>query len=329
MKLSDFDYYLPKELIAQKPIEPRDSSKLMVLCNNRIKNDIFHNIINYINKGDTLVLNNTRVIPARLFGRKGTGGKIEVLLVEKINENTYHCLVRGKKVIGKKIFFDNTVIGTVKSKVGSRYIIEFECKESIEDILKKIGKMPIPPYIKESIESKDRYQTIYASENGSIAAPTAGLHFTKELLDKIRKKGVNIAYITLHIGIGTFTPVRVENISDHKMEAEYYIISEKNANLINNTEGKLIAVGTTTVKALESAALIKKCEGWSDLFIYPPYKFTSKIEGLITNFHLPKSTLLMLVSAFAGKERILEAYKVAIKHQYRFYSFGDAMLIFK
>ncbi|MFQ6119278.1 MAG: tRNA preQ1(34) S-adenosylmethionine ribosyltransferase-isomerase QueA, partial [Methanosarcinales archaeon] len=316
MKLSDFDYYLPKELIAQRPREPRDSSKLMVLCNNRIKNEIFSNIINYINKGDTLVLNNTRVIPARLFGKKETGGKIEVLLIEKINENTYQCLVRGKKVIGKKIFFDNTVLGTVKSKVGSRYIIEFECKESIEDILKKIGKMPIPPYIKESIEDQERYQTIYASENGSIAAPTAGLHFTTELLDKIRKKGINIAYITLHIGIGTFTPVRVENLREHKMESEYYIISEKNAKLINNTEGKLIAVGTTTVKALESAwdysGKIKKGEGWSDLFIYPPYKFKSKIDGLITNFHLPKSTLLMLVSAFAGRERILEAYKEAI-----------------
>ncbi|VVB96385.1 S-adenosylmethionine:tRNA ribosyltransferase-isomerase [uncultured archaeon] len=334
MKLSDFDYNLPNELIAQSPIEPRDSSKLMVLGEN-IEHRHFSDIVDYFGDGDTLVLNDSRVIPAKLQGKKSTGGHVEALVISKSSAG-YECLIQGKNIReGTKLYFgelEGTILEVRKNPNTTRYLVDFNSNGNLNDILEKIGEAPLPPYIKKKLEDKNRYQTIYSREKGSIAAPTAGLHFTEHLLDRIKEKGVNIAYVTLHVGLGTFTPVKAENIEDHNMEPEYISVSPDNAEIINNTKGKLIAAGTTTVKALESSCVDGKIEahdGFSRLFIYPPYEFKSNIDAIITNFHLPKSTLLMLVSAFGGRERLMAAYDEAISHSYRFYSFGDAMLIFR
>ncbi len=334
MKLCDFDYYLPKELIAQSPVEPRDSSRLMVLGQD-IEHRYFTDIIDYFEDGDTLVLNDSRVIPAKLAGKKSTGGHVEALVVSK-NSSGYECLIRGKNIHeGTRLYFgelEARILEIRKSENTGMYLVEFNCNGNLNDILEKIGEAPLPPYIKKKLEDRNRYQTVYSKIRGSIAAPTAGLHFTEGLLEQIIERGVNIAYVTLHVGIGTFTPLRTENLEDHRMEPEYISISAENAEIINGTEGKLIASGTTAVKALESSYVDGKIaakEGFSELFIYPPYQFKSGIDGTITNFHLPKSTLLMLVSAFAGKERLMAAYKEAISNSYRFYSFGDAMLIFR
>lgn len=334
MKLSDFDYHLPSELIAQSPIEPRDSSRLMVLGKD-IEHRYFADIIDYFEEGDTLVLNDSRVIPAKLSGKKSTGGHVEALVVSKSGAG-YECLIRGKNIReGTNLYFGElkaTILEVIKNENASRYLVEFNCNGNLNDILEKIGEAPLPPYIKKKLDDRNRYQTIYSKEKGSIAAPTAGLHFTNELLNRIRDKGVNIAYVTLHVGIGTFSPVKVENLESHIMEPEYITINAESAEIINGTRGKLIAAGTTTVKALESSCVngnITAKEGFSQLFIYPPYTFKSGIDAIITNFHLPKSTLLMLVSAFAGRERLIDAYKEAISNSYRFYSFGDAMLVFR
>jgi S-adenosylmethionine:tRNA ribosyltransferase-isomerase len=334
MKLSDFDYNLPKELIAQSPIEPRDSSRLMVLGKN-IEHHHFSDIVDYFEERDTLVLNDSRVIPAKLRGKKSTGGHVEALVVSKSGAG-YECLIQGRNIReGTKLHFGDveaTIIGVIKNPNTSRYLVDFNSNGDLNDILEKIGETPLPPYIKKRLEDRNRYQTIYSREKGSIAAPTAGLHFTEHLLDRINEKGVNIAYVTLHVGIGTFTPVKAANIEDHYMEPEYISVSAESAEIINNTKGKLIAAGTTTVKALESSCADGKIaahDGFSRLFIHPPYSFKSRIGAIITNFHLPKSTLLMLAGAFAGRERLMAAYNEAISHSYRFYSFGDAMLIFR
>ncbi|NJD76424.1 MAG: tRNA preQ1(34) S-adenosylmethionine ribosyltransferase-isomerase QueA [Candidatus Methanoperedens sp.] len=349
MKLSDFDYYLPKELIAQSPVEPRDASRLMVLGKN-VEHRNFSDIVDYFEKGDTLVLNDSRVIPAKLQGKKSTGGRVEALVISK-NDAGYECLIRGRNLhAGSKLHFGQLEAGKIEAgKIEvrkleatilevrnnpntNRYLVDFGCNGNLDSILENIGEAPLPPYIKKKLEDKNRYQTVYSKEKGSIAAPTAGLHFTNGLLDRIIRKGVNIAYVTLHVGLGTFTPVKVEDIEKHTMEPEYISISTENAKIINQNNGKLMAAGTTTVKALESSSVNGKTtamEGFSQLFIYPPYEFKSKIDGIITNFHLPGSTLLMLVSAYAGRERLMGAYSEAISRSYRFYSFGDAMLIFR
>ncbi len=334
MKLCDFDYYLPKELIAQSPMQPRDASRLMVL-GQRIEHRSFSDILDYFERGDTLVLNDSRVIPAKLSGRKSTGGRVEALVISKKSQ-AYECLIHGKNIkVGTELHFgelEATILEVRRNNNNARYLVDFNCNGNLNDILEKIGEAPLPPYIKKKLQDKNRYQTVYSRERGSIAAPTAGLHFTEGLLDRITKKGVNIAYVTLHVGPGTFTPVTAENIENHIMEPEHISISAENAQIINKNCGKLIAAGTTTVKALESSIIdgkITEKEGMSQLFIYPPYMFKSKIDAMITNFHLPGSTLLMLVSSFAGRERLIAAYSEAIACSYRFYSFGDAMLIFR
>ena len=334
MKLSEFDYHLPGELIAQSPVEPRDASKLMVL-GRRIEHRFFSDVPDYFEKGDTLVLNDSRVIPAKLMGKKCTGGHVEALVVSR-GDVGYECLIRGKNIReGTKLDFgelEATVLQILERQDTRRYLVSFNCNGNLTDILEKIGEAPLPPYIKQKLDDKNRYQTVYSKEKGSIAAPTAGLHFTEGLLERIKQKGVNIAYVTLHVSPGTFMPVKVQDIESHIMEPEYISIRKENADLINGTQGKLIAAGTTTAKALESSCIdgkIVEKEGLSELFIYPPYRFRSGIDAMITNFHLPKSTLLMLVSAFAGRERLVEAYNEAISRSYRFYSFGDAMLVFR
>lgn len=334
MKLSDFDYYLPKEHIAQSPIEPRDASKLMVL-GHRIEHRFFSDILDYFEKGDTLVLNDSRVIPAKLTGKKSTGSRIEALVVSK-SECGYECMIRGKNIHeGTKLSFgelEATVLQKLQRSDTDRYLVNFNCNGNLPDILEKIGEAPLPPYIKQKLDDKNRYQTVYSKEKGSIAAPTAGLHFTNDLLERIKEKGVSIAYVTLHVSPGTFMPVKVQNIESHVMEPEYISVRQEHADLINGTQGRLIAAGTTTVKVLESSCIAGRTvekEGFSELFIYPSYQFRSRIDAIITNFHLPKSTLLMLVSAFAGRERLMKAYNEAILRSYRFYSFGDAMLVFR
>ncbi|NTW72089.1 MAG: tRNA preQ1(34) S-adenosylmethionine ribosyltransferase-isomerase QueA [Eubacteriaceae bacterium] len=339
MKTSDFYYELPDDLIAQHPLEERDSSRLMVM--NRETGELehrkFYNIIEYMEEGDTLVLNDTRVMPARLFGvNKLRGGKVEILLLKRINLDDWQIMVKpGKKAKpGDIIVFDDTLEGEIIEIVedGLR-IIRFSYEGIFEEAMEKLGHMPLPPYITETLSDRERYQTIYSRETGSAAAPTAGLHFTPELMEKIRKKGINIAYITLHVGIGTFRPVKVDDILDHKMHQEYYSITKETADMINEAKrtGKnVIAVGTTTVRTLESAAkksgIIKESNGWTDIFIYPPYNFKI-VNKLITNFHLPESTLLMLVSAFSDREKVMKAYQTAVREKYRFFSFGDSMYI--
>lgn len=339
MKTSDFYYELPKELIAQTPVEPRDSSRLMVL--NRETGEIehrhFYDILDYLNEGDLLVCNDSRVLPARIFGVKETGARVEFLLLKQISGNRWETLCKpGKKAReGAEFIFGD---GIMKAKIagvtedGNR-IVDFDCNESFFAALDKIGQMPLPPYITEELKDRERYQTVYSHELGSAAAPTAGLHFTEELMEKLRAKGVNIAYVTLHVGLGTFRPVKVDDVTKHKMHSEHYEIPEETARLINQTKqnGKrVIAVGTTSCRTLESVASfygeIKPCDGFTDIFIYPGYEF-KVLDGLITNFHLPESTLIMLVSAFAGYDNIMNAYKTAVEEKYRFFSFGDAMLI--
>lgn len=340
MNTNDFYYYLPEELIAQEPLYPRDMSRLLVLDRNsgEIKHTIFRNIIEFINPGDCLVLNNTRVIPARLFGiKKDTKSGIEFLLLNRKNQNTWEVILRpGKKAkIGSKfIFGDNELIAEVIDILdGGNRIVEFQYEGLFENVLEKLGNVPLPPYIKKELKDKERYQTVYSKYEGSAAAPTAGLHFTEELLQKLSDKGIILAYITLHVGLGTFRPVKAKNIEEHKMHSEYFEITKECANAINSVKkkgGRIICVGTTSTRTLESVAddngEIHESKGWTDIFIYPGYKFKIT-NGLITNFHLPESTLLMLVSALAGKDNIMNAYTEAISLKYRFFSFGDAMLI--
>lgn len=338
MKLSDFDYHLPKHLIAQHPKEPRDSSKLMVV-GRKIEHRIFRDLIDYLSEGDVLVLNDSKVLPARLFGKKKTGGKAEVLLISKKKDNLWDCLIKGKNIRENTriIFSENRLEGIVKSKSAKgKYKIEFLSNDKLEEVIREIGEMPTPPYIKEVLDDDKRYQTVYAKEDGSIAAPTAGFHFTAQLLDKIEKKGIDIVHITLHVSIGTFLPVKSDDIREHRMEPEHFEIDASSAQRINSAKSKgrkIFACGTTSAKALESACdpngELKDIKGESDLFIYPGYEFRSGINALLTNFHLPKSTLLMLVSAFAKRDRIMRVYKEAIENSYRFYSFGDAMLILR
>ncbi|MBQ6626533.1 MAG: tRNA preQ1(34) S-adenosylmethionine ribosyltransferase-isomerase QueA [Ruminococcus sp.] len=342
MKTVDFYYDLPEELIAQTPLEPRDSSRMLVLSkgSGEIDHKHFYNIIDHLNEGDCLILNDSRVLPARIFGIKDeTGASVEFLLLRQIENNTWETLAKpGKKAKpgAKFTFGEGIMTATVKdvTEEGNR-IVEFSCNENdnIYSALDKIGQMPLPPYITEKLKDKERYQTVYSNEVGSAAAPTAGLHFTKELLQKIKDKGVNIGYVTLHVGLGTFRPVKVEEITDHKMHSEHYEIPKETAQLIKETKenGKrVIAVGTTSCRTLESVATkygeICDCEGFTDIFIYPGYKF-KVLDGLVTNFHLPESTLIMLVSAFCGYENTMNAYKIAVDEKYRFFSFGDSMII--
>ncbi|MBQ7247865.1 MAG: tRNA preQ1(34) S-adenosylmethionine ribosyltransferase-isomerase QueA [Lachnospiraceae bacterium] len=340
MDVKEFDYELPQELIAQDPIEDRSSSRLLVVHRDsgQLDHRIFREIKEYLEPGDCLVINNTRVIPARLMGvREGTGASIEVLLLKRREDSTWECLVKpGKKARQGTIisFGDGLLMGEIIDVIddGNR-LIRFKYEGIFEEILDRLGKMPLPPYITHELKDRDRYQTVYAKFDGSAAAPTAGLHFTKELLGEIRAMGVNIAEVTLHVGLGTFRPVKADKVEDHHMHTEFYIVNEAAAKLINDTRsagGRIIAVGTTSCRTLESAAdeagVIHAGSGDTDIFIYPGYKF-KMVDALITNFHLPKSTLMMLVSALAGRDLIMKAYAEAVKEKYRFFSFGDAMLI--
>ncbi|MCI8346904.1 MAG: tRNA preQ1(34) S-adenosylmethionine ribosyltransferase-isomerase QueA [Bacilli bacterium] len=340
MKTEDFDYYLPEELIAQTPLEMRDSSKLLVLDKEtgKITHQHFSNIINYLEAGDTLVLNDTKVLPARLIGEKeDTKAVIEVLFLKNIQDNNWECLVKPARRIkkGTIVSFGDGLLKAkcIEEKEEGIRIFTLLYEGILYEILEKLGTMPLPPYIHEKLEDQSRYQTIYAKEVGSAAAPTAGLHFTEELLDKIQNKKINICFITLHVGIGTFRPVNVSHIQDHKMHSEYYHMSKKTARILEETKRKhkkIICVGTTSARTLESIMMkynqFRECSGFTDIFIYPGYQFKA-VDSLITNFHLPKSTLIMLVSALAGKDYILHAYEIAVKQHYRFFSFGDAMLI--
>ena len=339
MQVSDFNYDLPEELIAQVPIKQRDESRLMVLDRQKqtIEHKVFKDIIDYLEPGDCLVRNNTKVIPARIYGKKETGANVEFLLLNNIEGDIWECIVRpGNKLhVGVKVIFGD---GVLKAEIldtmpGGTRKVKFYYDGIFNEILDKIGLMPLPPYIHEELNDRDRYQTVYAKYDGSAAAPTAGLHFTPELLEKIEAKGVKIANVTLHVGIGTFRPVKEEKVEDHEMHSEHFYIKEEDVERINSTKkaGKrVIAVGTTSCRVLETIAdengLVKETEGDTQIFIYPGYKFKC-LDGLITNFHLPQSTLLMLVSALAGREFILKAYNEAVEQKYRFFSFGDAMFI--
>lgn len=340
MDVKDFDYDLPEELIAQDPLEDRSSSRLMVLDKKtgEVSHHVFKEIVKYLRPGDCLVLNNTKVIPARLFGvKEGTMAKIEILLLKRRQNDVWETLVKpGKKAKpGTRIIFgDGLLTGEVIDVVddGNR-LIQFSYEGIFEEILDKLGQMPLPPYITHQLKDKNRYQTVYAKYDGSAAAPTAGLHFTKELLQQVKDKGVDIAEVTLHVGLGTFRPVKVDNVLDHHMHSEFYMVSQEAADKINNAKkngGRIISVGTTSTRTLEAASdengMLKECSGWTDIFIYPGYNF-KVIDCLITNFHLPQSTLVMLVSALAGREHVLNAYKEAVEERYRFFSFGDAMFI--
>ena len=340
MKTADFYYDLPQELIAQDPLEDRSSSRLMHLSlkDGSIEHRHFTDVLDYLEEGDCLVINDTKVIPARLYGHKEeTGALIEILLLKRRENDIWECLVKpGKKARpGAKITFGNGILhGEIIDVVdeGNR-LIQFHYDGIFEEILDQLGEMPLPPYITHKLKDKNRYQTVYAKNEGSAAAPTAGLHFTEELLEKVKEKGVNIAHVTLHVGLGTFRPVKVDDVESHHMHSEFYIVEEDQAKLINDTKkaGKrVISVGTTSCRTLESATgedgILKAGSGWTEIFIYPGYHF-KMIDALITNFHLPESTLLMLVSALAGKENIMHAYETAVQERYRFFSFGDAMII--
>lgn len=339
MKKSDFYYELPENLIAQTPVFPRDSSRMLRLDKNtgEINHDTFHNLPDFLNEGDCLVLNNTRVLPARLYGTaEDTGAVVEFVLLKQYDLYTWECLAGpGKKAkIDRKFIFSDELSATVRDVLpdGNR-VIEFECKGEFFATLDKVGNMPLPPYIKEKLEDKERYQTVYSKELGSAAAPTAGLHFTPELLEKIKQKGVNMVYVTLHVGLGTFRPVKVDDIKDHKMHTEHYFMPKETADVINKTKqngGRVICVGTTSCRTVESVAQkygeMRECSGDTSIFIYPGYTFKI-MDGLVTNFHLPESTLIMLVSAFAGYENTMNAYKIAVDEKYRFFSFGDCCLI--
>ena len=340
MKTSDFYYDLPKELIAQDPLEDRSSSRLLHLSmkDGSMEHRHFTDILDYLNEGDCLVINDTRVIPARLYGHKEeTGALIEILLLKRHENDIWECLVKpGKKARpGAKITFGDGILkGEIIDIVdeGNR-LIQFHYDGIFEEILDQLGEMPLPPYITHKLKDKNRYQTVYAKNDGSAAAPTAGLHFTKELLEQVKAKGVKIAHVTLHVGLGTFRPVKVDDVEQHHMHSEFYMVEEEQAKLINDTKkagGRVISVGTTSCRTLESATgedgILRAGSGWTEIFIYPGYRF-KMIDGLITNFHLPESTLMMLVSALAGKENIMAAYEEAVRQKYRFFSFGDAMLI--
>lgn len=339
MKTSDFYYDLPEELIAQTPVEPRNSSRLMVLPRNggKIEHKHFYDLPEFLKPGDCLVLNNTRVLPARLYGtREDTGAVVEFVLLRQHGNKLWECLAGpGKKAkTGYKFRFSDKLTATVTDVLedGNR-MIEFACEGDFFAVLYEVGQVPLPPYIKEKLKDKERYQTVYSKDAGSAAAPTAGLHFTKKMLESIKAMGVNIAYVTLHVGLGTFRPVKVEDVTQHKMHTEHYYIPEEAAKTINETRkngGRVICVGTTSCRTVESCAKkygeIKECSGDTDIFIYPGFEFKC-MDGLITNFHLPESTLIMLVSAFAGYDNIMNAYNIAVKEKYRFFSFGDAMLI--
>ncbi|SHI35974.1 tRNA preQ1(34) S-adenosylmethionine ribosyltransferase-isomerase QueA [Propionispora hippei] len=338
MRLEDFDYLLPEERIAQLPCEPRDASRLLVLDRGRdeLEHKQFFNLPEYLRPGDTLVFNDTRVIPARLIGHKEqTGAKIEVFLLNRLTATDWEVLVKpGKKARpGTVIVFSEALRCEILdgTDFGGR-VIRFQFDGVFEEILDQLGETPLPPYIKEQLTDKERYQTVYARERGSAAAPTAGLHFTQGLLEHLRQQGINLAFVTLHVGLGTFRPVQVEDITQHNMHKEYYTITPEAAELINATKqagNRVIAVGTTSVRTLETAAVggqVKSGSGWTSIFIYPGCQF-QVVDAIITNFHLPKSTLLMLISAFAGREKVLAAYREAVARQYRFFSFGDAMLI--
>ena len=339
MKVSDFNYDLPEELIAQHPYDKRDEARLMVMDRQKqkIEHKVFRDVIDYLEPGDCLVINDTKVIPARLYGKKDTGANVEVLLLKRIDGDEWEVMVRpGNKLKpGARISFGEGILKAEVLEVleGGNRKVKFEYKGIFNEILDQIGLMPLPPYIKETLKEKDKYQTVYAKYEGSAAAPTAGLHFTEELLKKIRDKGVEIANVTLHVGIGTFRPVKVENIEDHNMHSEHFYIKKEDAEKINKAKKdghKIISVGTTSCRVLESVAdengMVKEIEGDTNIFIYPGYKFKC-IDRLITNFHLPESTLIMLVSSLAGRDFVMKAYNEAVKEKYKFFSFGDAMII--
>ena len=340
MDKKDFYYELPPELIAQQPLKDRASSRLLALNKNtgEIEHKTFKDILSYLKKGDCIVLNETKVLPARLIGqRKQTGANVELLLLTRKDLDKWETLVKpGKKAkVGDRIVFGD---GKLEAEIlevieGGNRIVQFYYNGVFEQILDELGQMPLPPYITQQLQDKNRYQTVYAKQQGSAAAPTAGLHFTPELLEQIKQKGVHIAFVTLHVGLGTFRPVKEQNILDHQMHSEYYVVEKQQADIINNAKkagGRIIAVGTTSTRTLESIAdengFITHCSGWTNIFLYPPYRFKT-IDCLITNFHLPESTLIMLVSALAGRENVLNAYAVAVAEKYRFFSFGDAMFI--
>ena len=339
MKKSDFFYHLPENLIAQTPVEPRNSSRLLSLNRKTgaLEHSVFSNLFSYIQKGDTLILNNTRVLPARIYGtKKGTGTRVEFLLLKNLGNDTWETLAgpgrRAKP--GTEFMFSPRLSCTVLDSTpeGNR-IIKFDCDGDFYALLDEVGQMPLPHYITQKLEDNERYQTVYSKELGSAAAPTAGLHFTDDMLEELKQKGVNIGYVTLHVGLGTFRPVKADDIKDHKMHTEHYVLPKDTAELINRTkekEGRVICVGTTSCRTLESAAsihgCIKECSGDTDIFIYPGYEFKC-MDGLITNFHLPESTLIMLVACLTGREEILSVYEYAVENRYRFFSFGDACLI--
>ena len=339
MKTSDFWYDLPEELIAQTPLQKRDSSRLLVLdrVSGAVSHKHFYDIIDYLQPGDCLVMNDSRVLPARLLGNRPSGGAVEVLLLRDLGDKKWECLCKpGRKMqVGNEVIFGSGELSCVVTEVkddGNR-IVEFRYEGIFLEVLERLGKMPLPPYIKAELADQERYQTVYSREVGSAAAPTAGLHFTNELLEKIRNKGVKTAFVTLHVGLGTFRPVKAEDISDHHMHSELCMISEETAGILNETKaagGRIMCVGTTSCRTLESLVnddgSFEPRSKWTEIFIYPGYQFKA-MQGLITNFHLPESTLVMLVSAFAGRENVLAAYKEAVEERYRFFSFGDAMLI--
>ena len=340
MKTHDFWYDLPEELIAQTPLERRDGSRLMVLNREtgEIRHKHFYDVIDYLNPGDCLVMNDSRVLPARLMGHRPTGGVVEVLLLRDLGNKRWECLCKpGRKMqVGSEVIFGDGELTAVVREVredGNR-VVEFKYEGIFLEVLERLGKMPLPPYIKEELQDQERYQTVYSKEVGSAAAPTAGLHFTKELLEKIREKGVNEAFVTLHVGLGTFRPVKAEEVTDHHMHSELCMMTAETANMLNETKrngGRIICVGTTSCRTLESLVnddgTFEAKSGWTDIFIYPGYTFKA-MDALVTNFHLPESTLVMLVSAFAGREHVLNAYEEAVKQRYRFFSFGDAMFIY-
>ena len=340
MRTHDFFYELPQELIAQTPLSERDSSRLLVMnrADGSLEHRLFHDLLDYLRPGDCLVLNNSRVLPARLLGKRSSGGAVEVLLLKDVGSDTWECLTKpGRKTpVGAALSFGEglltaTVVG---AKDDGNKLVQFHYEGIFLELLEQLGKMPLPPYIKEELQDQERYQTVYSKVNGSAAAPTAGLHFTTELLKAIEEKGVSLAWVTLHVGLGTFRPVKAEEITDHHMHSEYCMLSAETAALLNRTRadgGRIICVGTTSCRTIESFAdedgRFKERSGWTDIFIYPGYRFRA-MDALITNFHLPESTLIMLVSAFAGREQVLNAYKVAVQERYRFFSFGDAMFIY-
>ena len=340
MKTHDFYYDLPPELIAQTPLKQRDSSRLLVLDRETgaVEHRHFHDILDYLHPGDCLVLNDSRVLPARLLGRRATGGAVEVLLLRDTGNDTWECLTKpGRKTpVGAELSFGEGLLTAevVGAKEDGNKLLRFRYEGIFLELLERLGKMPLPPYIKEELQDQERYQTVYSRVNGSAAAPTAGLHFTPELLAEIEAKGVHLAWVTLHVGLGTFRPVKAEEITDHHMHAEFCMLSAETAALLNRTRaagGRIICVGTTSCRTLESFAAedgsFTERSGWTDIFIYPGYRFKA-MDALITNFHLPESTLIMLVSAFAGRENVLNAYKIAVEERYRFFSFGDACLFY-